>query len=49
MRNRIILAAVIAMTAAGLAGCKKEEPAPPPVRVENPRLGVAIAALSSDR
>ena len=47
MRNRILLAAVIAMTAAGLAACKKEEPLPA-VRVENPRLGVAIGSLSPD-
>ncbi len=48
MRNRIILAAAITITAAGLAACKKEEPPPPPpaVRVENPQLGMAIAALA---
>ncbi len=47
MRHRIILAAAIALTF-GLAACKKEEPAPaaPAVRVENPRAGVAIAALA---
>ncbi len=49
MRNRIILAVMIAMAAAGLAACQKAEPpAPPapPVRVENPQLGMAIAALT---
>ncbi len=47
MRNRIILAAAIVTMAAGLAACKKEEPPPPPaVRVENPQLGMAIAALT---
>ncbi len=47
MRNRITLVAMILITAAGLAACKKEEPPPPPaVRVENPQLGMAIAALS---
>lgn len=35
---------LIALAAAG--GCRKEEPAAPPVRVENPRAGIAIAALS---
>ncbi len=48
MRNRIILTALIAFTF-GLAACQKEEPAPPPapaVRVENPQLGLAIAALT---
>ncbi len=48
MRNRIILTALIAITF-GLAACKKEEPPPPPapaVRVENPAVGIAIAALT---
>ena len=49
MRNRILLTIPIAAMAAGLAACKKEEPAAAPaVRVENPRLGIAIAALSPD-
>ncbi len=49
MRHRIILAAAIAITAAGLGACKKEAPPPPSapaVRVENPQAGVAIAALT---
>ncbi len=49
MRNRIILAAAIAAAAAGLVACKMDQPAPAPsaARVENPLLGVAIAALPS--
>ena len=49
MRHRIILAAAIAIMAAGLGACEKkveEPPAPPAVRVENPMAGVAIASLS---
>ena len=48
MRHPILVAAAIALTAGGLAACTKEEPpAPaPPRRVENPRVGVAIAALT---
>ena len=38
----------ISILAVALGACQKEEPAPPPVRVENPQLGVAIAALSPD-
>ena len=45
MRHRIILLLAIALTA-GLAACKKAEPPPPTVRVENPQLGMAIAALT---
>ena len=48
MRDHTILALAIAMTAAGFSACNKQE-APPPVpavRVENPRAGVAIAALT---
>ena len=39
----MFLSLVVAATA---SGCKKEPPPPPTVRVENPQLGVAIAALS---
>lgn len=42
---------VCAMTimTVGLSACQKEEPPPPPpVRVENPSLGIAIAALAPD-
>lgn len=47
MRHHIVLAAAIAITAAGLGACKKEAPPPPPaVRVESPQVGVAIAALA---
>ncbi len=50
MRNRAFPAVLIVLTAAGLAACKQQEPPPPApaVRVENPLLGVAIAALSPD-
>ena len=51
MRHQVLLAAAITMTLAGAIACKQAEepaPAPPPVRVENPRLGMAIAALSPD-
>ncbi len=50
MQNRVIPAAIVALAVAGLAACAKEEPAPAAaaVRVESPRLGVAIAALSPD-
>ena len=50
MRNRLLLAAAITITTAGLLACqqaKEEPPPPPPARVENPRLGMAIAALST--
>lgn len=45
--GRVGLVLVLVLTL-GLSGCKKEEPAAPPVRVDNPRAGVAIAALSPD-
>lgn len=47
MRVTNVLAGSILIALAVAGGCRKEEPpAPPPVRVENLELGVAIAALS---
>ncbi|MEM7352573.1 MAG: hypothetical protein AAF657_17365 [Acidobacteriota bacterium] len=48
--KRISIGWILVGIALAVAGCQKEEPpAPPPsVRVENPQLGMAIAALAPD-
>ena len=46
MRHRVILAAAITLAAVNFQACKKAPPPASTVRVENPRAGVAIAALT---
>ena len=49
MRKTTTAVGLISIMAMSLAACQKSEPAPEPgVRVDNPQLGMAIAALASE-